>query len=304
MSKTSLLNTLDKACIKIGDINECDKVQLHALLEKMAVCFSNDNGDLGVTDLGSMKIRLTSDRPVVYRPYRLSITERALVREKVQELLDAGVIQESDSEYASPIVLVPKKNGELRMCVDYRSLNAITVKDRSPLPRVEDQLDRLAGKCFYTTLDMAQGYHQVPMHDGSVHKTAFVTPDGHYEYLRVPFGLANAPAVFQKVVNKMLRGIQSDLVLAYIDDLLLPSATVQEGLALLEKVLQLVAEAGRNLNLAKCTFLADKLEYLEHEVNANGIRSGERKIQAVRDFPTPVGVHGVRQFVGLASYFR
>ena len=188
--------------------------------------------------------------------------------------------------------------------MDYRALNAKSVKNRSPLPRVEDQLDRLAGKCFYTTLDLAQGYHQVPMHKDSIHKTAFVTPDGHYEYLRVPFGLANAPAVFQRVVNTMLRGLQNDLVLAYMDDILLPTATVEEGLSLLEHVLNLVAEAGLKLNLVKCRFLEEKLEYLGHEISATGIRPGERKVQAVKQFPTPTSVHGVRQFVGLASYFR
>ena len=229
----------------------------------MADCFSASETNLGLTHLGEMTINLTSDKPVSYRPYRLSQSERAKVRDKVQNLLASGVIRESD--YASPIILIPKKNGDVRMCVDYMVLNRSTVKDRYPMPLVSDQLHKLAGRRFFTTLDLAQGYHQVPMHPDSVHETAFVTPDGHYEYLKVPFGLA---AVFQRVINKMLRGMQNEAVLAYMDDLLLPSVTVPAGIVLLERVLQLVAEAGLKLNLSKFSFLQDRLEYLRHEVSA------------------------------------
>ena len=295
---------LDFSTIEVGDMSMEDKAQLVALLERMANCFSASDTDLGLTHLGEMRIHLMSDRPVHYRPYRLAQVERAKVREKIQSLLASGVIRESESEYASPIILIPKKNGDVRMCVDYRALNRSTVKDRYPMPLVSDQLDRLAGKCYFTTLDLAQGYHQVPMHPDSVPKTAFVTPDGHYEYLRVPFGLANAPAVFQRVINKMLGDLQNGAVLAYMDDLLIPSATISEGMVLLERVLNLVAEAGLKLNLSKCSFLKGQLEYLGHEVSAAGVQPGTRKVRAVSDFPAPENVHGVRQFVGLVSYFR
>ena len=295
---------LDFSQVDVGDINPGEMAQLTDLLKRMAVCFSKNEADLGMTHLGEMRIEVTSDKPVYYRPYRLAYTERAKVREKVQALLDSGVIQESDSDYASPIILVPKKNGDVRMCVDYRALNRCTVKQRYPLPLVNDQLDKLAGKCYFSMLDLAQGYHQVPMHPDSVSKTAFITPDGHYEFLRVPFGLANAPAVFQRVIDKMLGGMQNESVLAYMDDLLVPSTSVQSGIAQLERVLQLVADAGLKLNLAKCSFLKGKLEYLGHEISGDGVRPGDKKIQAVSNFPTPGNVHGVRQFVGLASYFR
>lgn len=204
--------------------------------------FSTGDTGLGLTDLGATKIKLLSDSPVVYRPYRLSLYERELVKKKVEDLLTSGVIRESESAYASPTVLIPKKNGDVRMCVDYRALNKLTVKDRFPLLRVDDQLDRLAGKCFYSMLDLAQGYHQV------------VTPDGHYECLRVPFGLTNAPAIFQRVVNKMLKEAQGDEVLAYMDDILIPSTTVSHGLYLLRSVQGMVKKAGLKLNLEKCSF--------------------------------------------------
>lgn len=144
-----------------------------------------------------MKFQFKDDKPIYHRPYRMAIAERQVVQTKVKQLLASGVIRESESDYTSPILLIPKKTGDVRMCVDYRALNAITIKDRYPLPLIQDQLDKLTDKCYFTILDLAQGYHQVPMHPDSVQKTAFITPDGQYEYLRVPYGLANGPSVFQ-----------------------------------------------------------------------------------------------------------
>ncbi|KAK9751656.1 RNase H-like domain found in reverse transcriptase [Popillia japonica] len=285
-------------------VGEADKQALIGILRANSSSFSKGDLDLGLTHLGEMKITLETNKPVNYRPYRLAASEREVVRGKIERLLASGVIRESTSEYASLIILVPKKNGEARLCVDYRALNRITVKDRYLLPLIDDQLNKLASKVCYTTLDLAQGYHQVPMHPESVHKTAFITPDGHYEYLTVPFGLANAPAVFQRVVNKMLGGLQHEKVLAYMDDLLILSETVAGVLALLGEVLALVQQAGLKLNLTKCSFLKRRLEYLGHEITASGIQPGVRKIEAVLKFDTPTNVHAVRQFVGLVSYFR
>lgn len=253
--------------IDVGDITVAEKARLQGVLGKYTECFSSDNKDIGLTHLGEMNIKLSTTNPVHRRPYRLANSERTKVKTKVEELLKGGVIRESESDYASPIIIVPKKNGEIRLCVDYRALNAVTVKDRYPMPMVEEQMERLVGKCYYTTLDLAQGYHQVPMASGSVHKTAFVTPDGHYEYLRVPFGLANSPAVFQRIINKLIK------------------------------------QAGLKLNLSKCSFLKTSISYLGHKVSDDGIRPGVAKIQVVMNFPTSTQVHE-RQFMALASYFR
>lgn len=200
-----LVNTrLDVSSVQIGDVSNESKHTLLQLIAGRAQCFSTGDHDLGLTTLGEMKIELTSDIPVYHRPYRLSFVERRWVRHKVQSLINAGVIQERQSAYASPIVIIPKKSGEMRLCVDYRALNAITVKDMYPLPRITDQLDRLAGKIYFTTLDLAQGYHQVPIHPNSIGKTAFITPDGQYEYL------ANSPSVFRRIINKMLGNLRHE----------------------------------------------------------------------------------------------
>ncbi|XP_044262773.1 uncharacterized protein LOC123010135 [Tribolium madens] len=299
----STSNSIELSEGQVGPVSGEIKRQLLELLKQKADCFAKDDSDLGLTHLGEMKIRLKTDMPIYHRPYRLSYSERAVVRQKVQTLLDSGVIRKSESDYASPIVLIPKKNGEWRLCVDYRALNAPTVKDRYPMAMITEEMDKMAGKRYFTTLDMAQGYHQIPMHPDSIDKTAFVTPDGHYEYVRVPFVLANAPAVFQRVVNKLLGRLRHEDILAYMDDLLIPSATAEGGLQLLEQVLELIRQAGIKLKVEKCTFLHDTVEYLGHKISVDGVRPGRRKIQAVVNFPTPQNVHNVRQFVGLASYF-
>lgn len=172
----------------------------------------------------------------------LTFTERETVRCIVQELLETLVIQESSS-YASPILLVKKKTGEQPMCVDFRTLNAKTVKDRYPLPRADNHFHRLKGNHFFTSLDLVSGYHQIPLSAESVPKTAFITPDGHYEYFRIPFGLANAPAVFQRTINKILDPLRFVTALAYMDDILIPSADISSGMAALRDVLILLRQA-------------------------------------------------------------
>ncbi|XP_043262439.1 uncharacterized protein LOC122403150 [Colletes gigas] len=238
--------------------------------------------------------------------YRHTLTsvEREKVRGIIDELLANEIIRESTSPYASPIILVKKKNGEDRMCVDFRALNKITVKDRFPLPLIEDQLDRLGMGKYFTTLDMASGFYQVPIAEGSIAKTAFVTPDGHYEFLRMPFGLTNAPAVFQRAVNKALRNLRYKFALVYLDDILIPSETVQEGLERLEQVLLALDIAGFLLNLKKCKFFKTTIEYLGREVSAEGIRPGAAKINSLLEARAPENVKQVRQFMSLASYFR
>lgn len=253
---------------------------------------------------GELKIRLKEESIINYHPYRLSVSERNKVREIVADLTDSGIIRESQSPYASPILLVKKKNGSERMCVDFRALNRLTIKDRFPLPRIDDQLDRLGKGVYFTSLDMASGFHQIPIHPDSIEYTAFVTPDGHFEYLRMPFGLANAPAVFQRLINKALGSLATDVALVYLDDILIPSTTVTEGLDSLKQVLTALRAAGFSLNIDKCKFLQTDIEYLGREISAEGVKPGFKKVQALVNSPVPTNVREVRQFMGLAGYFR
>lgn len=301
----STLEPLQKSDIKVGE-NVDDKVvdRLFSLLQSYRDCFALDLSEVGCAKDVSMTIDLVDDRPVVYRPYRLSYSEREQVRTIVQDLLDNDIIQESSSDYASPILMVKKKTGEQRLCVDFRAVNSKTRKDCFPLPLIEDQLTNLSGNAFFTTLDLASGYYQVPMSEESRRITAFVTPDGHYEFKRMPFGLANAPAVFQKLINKMLGAKRFESALAYLDDILVPSKDLEQGFTRLEEVLKLLRHNGLTLKLSKCRFFDNTINYLGYEISSSGVRPDETKIAAVKDFPVPKSVHEVRQFLGLASYFR
>jgi hypothetical protein len=176
-----------------------------------------------------MKIDLKDETPVYYRPYRMAITEKQQVKKIVEELKDADIIEDSNSPFASPVLLVKKKTGDLRMCIDYRALNKQTVKDHYPIPLIDDQLDRMCKMKYFTSLDLSSGYYQVPMNKDSREKTAFITADGHYQFKRMPFGLCNAPSVFQRLINLVLGNLRYDVAMAYIDDIIIPSECVEDG---------------------------------------------------------------------------
>lgn len=295
----------DQNQVQLGKaVSDIDRAKLIDILRRNQGCFANDLAGLGCTSVTEMKIELNSQRPVVYRPYRLSHHEREKVRAMVDDMLQAGIIRESVSSYASPIILVRKKDGNMRLCVDYRQLNSITVKERYPMPVIEDEISRLSGQAWFITLDLMSGYYQVPIAKDSKHLTAFVTPDGQYEYNRMPFGLANAPAVFQRMMHHVLGPARFDKATVYIDDVLIFGKTAAECLDRFEEILGLIKKANLKLNLSKCSFLQNEINYLGYEISAAGMRPGKTKIQSVVNFPRPENVHGVRQFLGLVSYFR
>ncbi|XP_028165519.1 uncharacterized protein LOC114356506 [Ostrinia furnacalis] len=294
---------IENSTIQCGDdLSSDEKQRLNKLLDNYSTCFSTGLHDLGYTTEAEMVIRLKDSEPVVYRPYRMSYSERQLVQVMIDDMLKFGIVRESKSPYASPIVLVHKKTGDKRLCVDYRALNHKTKRDHYPLPRIEDLLDRLSGQSMFTTLDLASGYHQIPIAEESIEKTAFVTPDGQYEYTRMPFGLANAPAVFQRVMHKVLAKVK--YVIIYMDDILIPSASFDEGLARLEEVLNVLQQSGLTLKKQKCNFFQKSIEFLGFEISKEGIKPGLQKVQAVSRFSTPTNPHDVRRFLGLSSFFR
>ncbi|KAL0840032.1 hypothetical protein ABMA28_015356 [Loxostege sticticalis] len=281
------LNETNLDDIKCGEsLTEEERLELQKLLSQYGDRFSQSLKDLGYTNVTEMVIELEDTQPIVYRPYRLSQSERALVRNMVQEMIDSGIARESCSPYASPIVLVQKKTGEKRLY-------------HYPLPRVEDQLDGLSGNTLFTSLDLASGYYQIPISEESRHKTAFVTPDGQFEYNRMPFGLVNAPSVFQRTINKILQEAKIKYAIVYMDDILIPSKNFSEGLQRLEEVLKLLQTGGLTLKLSKCNFFQSKLDFLGFEVSAEGIRPGSRKTEAVSKFPAPRNQHELRQFLDI-----
>lgn len=280
------------------------KQRLLSVLSKYSDYFLSGTATTTVKD-SEMQIKLTSDIPIYYRPYKLSHDEKLRVRHIIKDLLEKGIIRESDSEYASPILLVKKKDGSDRMVVDYRALNQITVKVRHPLPLINDHIDRLGNAKCFSSLDMVSGFHQLRVSEDSIHKTAFITTEGHYEYCKMPYGLANAPVIYQRTITKTLKSyIEAGTVLVYIDDVLLLTDTIEDNLVLLDSVLKTLTDAGFSINLKKCTFLTDEVEYLGRIISKGQVRPSEHKIEALVKSPTPSTVKQVRQFLGLAGYFR
>lgn len=286
------------------DMPSESKPELITILKEFSNSFSSGVATSRVKT-GQLEIRLIDPAKTVQRrPYRLGENERQVVREKVNELLEAGVIRPSCSPFSSPVLLVKKKDGSDRMCVDYRELNENTVADRYPLPLIEDHIARLGGAKWYTCLDATSGYHQIPVEASSIEKTAFVTPDGHWEYLSMPFGLKNSSSVYQRAVMKALGELGHTFVVAYVDDLLIMASDIQQALERLRLVLEVLTKAGFSLNLKKCTFLKRRVEYLGFGIEDGKVMPNQKKIEALTLLPPPSTVTQLRQFIGLASYFR
>ena len=246
----------------------------------------------------------TGDSPPIRQPpRRVPFSLRPTIKGLVDNMLKTKVVQESNSPWSSPVVLVKKKSGEYRFCVDYRALNAVTRKDVFPMPRIDDMLDQLGGKKIFTTLDARSGYWQIKMGSESQEKTAFSTHDGLYEFRVMPFGVCNGPATFQRLMHHALRGF-GEFCNVYIDDMIVFSSSVGEHLEHLQLVFDRLREVGVRLHPAKCEFASPKVHYLGHVITAEGILPNPDKVKAVKEFRNPTNVKEVREFLGLAGYYR
>ena len=245
-------------------------------------------------------------KPVFRPPYRLSPAEREEVEKQVKHLLEMGYITPSSSPYGSPILFVPKPNGKLRMCVDYRMLNDITIKNRYSMPRSDDLIDSLGGSKVFSALDLTSGYWQIRLAPGESEKTAFRTHFGHFEWKVLPFGLCNAPATFQSLVNRIFaeKGYLNKFCAVYLDDILVYSKSTEEHVEHLNKVFAVLREHKLYANPEKCQFNRSELNYLGHVIGKDGIKVDPRKIEVVKNYPTPANAKEVRSFIGLATYFR
>ena len=278
--------------------------QLNDLFKEYSDVFSQGEDDLGNTPL--LEHAIETHGPPLRQQYRRQ--NPAVCREEmaqVQQMLSSNVIRPSNSPWASPVMMVRKKDGSLRFCVDFRQLNAATVKDAHPLPRIDDLLDALHGAKLFSTLDLKSGYWQVPITEQDKAKTAFRTTSGQlFEFNQVPFGLFNAPATFSRLMDCVLAGLHWETFLFYLDDIIVFSSTWEEHLARLCEVFECLRYAKLKLGAAKCTFAAKVVNYLGHRVTEEGLLRDSSLLAAIREIPPPITATEVRSFLGLAGYYR
>lgn len=247
---------------------------------------------------------LPNAKPVTKKPYRYSPQQKNEIEKQVTQMLQQGIIQSNVSPFASPVLLVKKKDGTWRFCVDYRGLNEITVKNKYPMPVVEELLDELADAQWFTKLDLRSGYHQIRLVEQDETKTAFRTHQGHYEFKVMPFGLTNAPATFQGLMNTIFSAVIRKFVLVFVDDILIYSKSLEEHVDHLRTVFQLLQQHGLFVKASKCSFAQQHLDYLGHVIGIHGVSTDPKKVMAVQHWPIPKNLKQLRGFLGLAGYYR
>jgi hypothetical protein len=266
--------------------------------------FSRSKMDIGCA-VGVEHRILTGDAPpIALNPRRIPLALEDKVDELIDKLVQQNIIRPSHSPWNSPIVVVRKKNNDIRMCIDYRRLNSVTSRPIFPIPDSHQLFDTLEGAKYFTCLDLAQGYYQVPMAEEDIQKTAFTSRKGQFEFLRMPFGLCSAPATFQRLMHTILKNENWTQCLIYLDDILIHGRTVDEHAERLRTVLQRFREAGIKLSAEKCTFLKEEVEYLGHVINKSGIQASTSKIEKIKSWPQPTNPQDLRSFLGLCGYYR
>ena len=290
--------------IKFGeDLSSQQRKQLESLIMEFHDIFGEPTTHSTTTHV-QHSINTGNAPPINQRAYRVSEKEKDVAKREIIKMLTLGIIRPSSSSWASPIVLVKKKDGTMRFCVDYRKLNAVTARDVYPLPRIEELLNYLKGKKFFSLCDAIYGFWQVPIVEGDVAKTAFTSSEGLYEFVVMPFGLTNAPATFQRLMDEVLQGIRYVCVLDYIDDLLTYSNTWEDHLQHLRMLFDRLRQSNIKLKPTKCSFGLSELVFLGYKISRTGIAPDPGKIKAVEFFPTPRDVTGVKSFTGLCNYYR
>ncbi|GBM73447.1 Transposon Ty3-G Gag-Pol polyprotein [Araneus ventricosus] len=285
-------------------LNEEQRTAIKKLLNEFQDLFSTCDADVGRCNMTQHRINTGDHPPIKQYPRRLPLARKEEAEHLVKEMVDNGIIEESSGPWASPIVLVKKKDGSTRFCVDYRKLNEITKKDSYPLPRIDDTLDALNGSQWFTTLDLKSGYWQVEVRPEDREKTAFTTGQGLWQFKVMPFGLCNAPATFERLMETVLRGLSSEACLVYLDDIIIVGRTFEAHLNNLRKVFQRLQKANLKLSPKKCRFFQKEVTYLGHVISAEGVKTDPGKIKAVVDWPRPDKIHDLRSFLGLCTYYR
>jgi len=293
------INTVEQ-----GDIDHSNLDRLKALLIKHGKTFATSSTDLGFSPIVQHDIDTGNARPIRQQPRLPPLAARNKEDRILDEMLESGIIRPSTSPWASPVCLAKKQDGTYRFCIDYRKLNAVTVSDAYPTPNVQDALDSLRGARYFATVDLLSGYWQLGMTERAIRCSAFCTKRGLFEFVRMPFGLKNAPSTFCRAMSTVLRDLLWDICLFYLDDVIIYARTQEELLERLDNVLSRLEEHGFKVKPSKCCLFRQHIQFLGHMVSANGIEPSPDKLQAIRDWPIPHCLREVRAFYGTASYYR
>lgn len=299
-------------CLKELQTNHLNPEEKHALTKictKFSHVFYNDNETLSFTNKIRHSIPTTSETPIHARSYRYPFIHKDEVKKQIDLMLNQDIIRSSFSPWSAPVWVVPKKtpqNGQQkwRLVIDYRKLNDITVSDRYPIPNINDILDRIGKAKYFSTLDLASGFHQIEMKSEDTAKTAFTVEGGHYEFVRMPFGLKNAPATFQRVMDNILGDLVGPICLVYLDDIIIFSPSLQEHITHLDQIFTKLTRANFKVQLSKSHFLHKEIEFLGHIITEQGIKPNPNKISAIQNFPCPKNRKAIKSFLGLLGYYR
>ena len=278
--------------------------QVAKLLNKYSSVFSENDDDIGRTGVLKHKIPTANARPIKQPLRRVPYHMQKEMDDQIESMLKKDIITPLKSPWASGIVLVKKKDGSKRFCVDYRRLNDVTIKDAYPLPRIDESLDQLAGSKWFSCLDMNAGYWQVELDPENRKKNAFISRKGLFEFKVLPFGLCNAPATFERLVEIVLAGLHWETCLVYLDDIIVCGKTFEDMVKNLGEVFERLQEAGLKLKARKCQLFAKKVEFLGHIISEEGISTDPGKTECIKNWPVPKNVKEVRSFLGLCSYYR
>jgi transposase InsO family protein len=298
-----------ESSVRTEHLNSDEKNALLSLCKNYNDIFLLEGDQLSSTPLVQHSIPTSDDQPVFTKTYRFPHIHKQEVEDQVDKMLKQKIIRPSKSPYNSPLWVVPKKldasgKRKWRIVIDYRKLNQKTIGDAYPLPLINEILDQLGRSRYFTTLDLASGFQQIEVDTSSVPKTAFSTPNGHFEYLRMPFGLKNAPATFQRLMNVILTGIQGISAFVYMDDIVVYSADLAEHIARLTTVFDRLRSANLKLQIDKCEFFRKEVCYLGHVISDKGVSPNPETVNSVVNFPTPKNVKQIQSFLGLTGYYR
>lgn len=295
--------------LRTDHLNKEEKQSLVDLCKQYNHVFHLEGDKLSCTNTVMHEIPTNNNNPINTKSYRYPEALKEEVNEQIGKLLKDGIIQPSNSPWNSPVWVVPKKmdasgKKKWRLVIDYRKLNEITIGDVYPLPQINDILDQLGHSKYFTTLDLASGFHQIKMSPKDQAKTAFSVPLGHYEYTRMPFGLKNAPATFQRLMNNVLVGLQGLKCFVYLDDIVVYGSSLQDHNMKLKEVFDRLSQHNLKLQPDKCEFLKKEVMYLGHLITQNGVKPDPKKIEAIQNYPIPKTPKDIKAFLGLAGYYR